>query len=442
VTILLVLRGTIEKGFFSMIKVFKFGGASIKDSASFINVANILSAFRGEKIVLIVSALGKTTNALEEVVNAYYFKKGNANELLEKVKHDHYQILKELFHETEDKIFDEVNNTFVEIDWILEDEPHDAYDYLYDQIVSIGEMVSSKMLAGYLNHRNIPVQWLDVRDCIRTDSTFREGKVDWQITEQNIQQKIPSLLNNQFVLTQGFLGGTSENFTTTLGREGSDYSAAIFAYALDAESVTIWKDVYGVLNADPRYFPNATKIDLLSYHEAIEMTYYGATVIHPKTIKPLQNKKIPLHVRYFPDPGKSGTIINEDGDVSGYTPVLVLKPNQILISIYPKDFSFIAEESLSHIFRILANHRVKANLMQNSALSFSICADFSERISPLLEELKQPFAVLINEHLELLTIRHYTPEVIERYLKGKTILLEQKSRQTMQLVMQNDPNDG
>jgi aspartate kinase len=282
------------------------------------------------------------------------------------------------------------------------------------------------------------VQWLDVRDCIRTDSTFREGKVDWEITCQKIQQKIPALLNNQFVLTQGFLGGTAENFTTTLGREGSDYSAAIFAYSLDAESVTIWKDVAGVLNADPRYFPQARKIDLLSYHETIEMTYYGATVIHPKTMKPLQNKKIPLHVRCFLEADKPGTIINEEGDSSGYPPVLVLKENQILISIYPKDFSFIAEENLSHIFSILSNHRVKANLMQNSALSFSICADYSERISPLLEELKQTFTVLINENAHLLTIRHYTPEVIEKYSSGKEILLEQKSRQTIQLVLKND----
>ncbi|MFI5136037.1 MAG: aspartate kinase, partial [Chitinophagales bacterium] len=324
-------------------KIFKFGGASIKDARSFINVANILEKYRGEKIVLIVSALGKTTNALEKVTNAYYSNKENISELLEKIRHQHFQILKELFHETEHPVFDELNNTFVEIDWILEDAPHESYDYLYDQVVSIGEMVATKMLASYLNHRNITTQWLDVRDCIRTDNTFREGKVDWEITGKNIRNKIPSLVNNQFVLTQGFLGGTSENFTTTLGREGSDYTAAIFGYALEAESVTIWKDVPGVLNADPRYFHDAKKIDLLSYHEAIEMTYYGATVIHPKTLKPLQNKKIPLHVRCFLDPEKEGTIINEEGNVHGYPPVLVLKKNQILLSVYPKDFSFIAE---------------------------------------------------------------------------------------------------
>jgi len=419
----------------SVVKVFKFGGASIRDAKSFINVANILEKYRREKIVLIVSALGKTTNALEEVTNAYFNKTGTANELLEKIRHQHFQILKELFHEDEHPVFDELNNTFVEIDWILEDAPAESYDYIYDQIVSIGEMAATKMLASYLNHRKLYTQWLDVRDCIRTDNTYREGKVDWTITEKNIRSKIPPLLNNQFVLTQGFLGGTSENFTTTLGREGSDYTAAIFGFSLEAESVTIWKDVAGVLNADPRYFPDAKKIDLLSYHEAMEMTYYGATVIHPKTLKPLQNKKIPLHVRCFLDPEKEGTIINEEGNAHGYPPVLVLKKNQILLSIYPKDFSFIAEENMSHIFKILSAHRVKVNVMQNSAVSFSVCADHTERISPMLNEMKESYNVLSNESVELFTIRHYTEMLLEKYSANREILLEQKSRQTIQLVM-------
>ena len=418
-------------------KIFKFGGASIKDAASFKNVASILEKYQGEKIVLVVSALGKTTNALEEVTNAYFEKKGNAGELLEKVKHHHYQILKELFHESDHPVFDELNNTFVEIDWVLEDAPAESYDYLYDQIVSIGEMASTKMLASYLNHRNITTQWLDVRDCIRTDNTYREGKVDWKLTEEKISEKIPGMLNHQFVLTQGFLGGTSENFTTTLGREGSDYTAAIFAYSLNAENLTIWKDVPGVLNADPRFFSEATKIDLLSYHEAIEMTFYGATVIHPKTIKPLQNKKIPLHVRCFLDPEKEGTIINEEGNINGYPPVMVLKKDQILISIYPKDFSFIAEDNLSHIFTILSRHRVKMNMMQNSAVSFSVCVDHTERVAPMLDEMKETYTAFSNESLGLLTIRHYSEEILDRYSSGKEIFLEQKSRQTIQLVMKS-----
>ncbi|MEP7128870.1 MAG: aspartate kinase, partial [Chitinophagales bacterium] len=312
-------------------KVFKFGGASIKDATAIKNVAAILQKYKGEQIVIIVSALGKTTNALEAITNAYFNRTGNATALLEKLKQQHFAILAELFPASNQEVFDAINNTFVEIDWIIEDQPLDKYDFIYDQIVSIGEMAATKMVSAYLNYQNIPTQWLDVRDCIRTDNTYREGKVDWELTQKNIALYALPLLQNQFVLTQGFLGGTSENYTTTLGREGSDYTAAIFGYSLDAEEVTIWKDVSGVLNADPRYFPEAQKIDILSYHEAIEMTYYGATVIHPKTIKPLQNRQIPLHVRCFLDPEKEGTIINEEGNTNGYPPVRVLKQNQILL---------------------------------------------------------------------------------------------------------------
>ncbi|MCY7410882.1 MAG: aspartate kinase [Chitinophagales bacterium] len=416
-------------------KVFKFGGASIKDADSFRNVASIIENFRGEQIVLIVSALGKTTNALEKITQAYFEGKENAGDLLNQLRDHHFNILKELFANQDDEIFDEVNNTFVEIDWILEEPAAEKYDYLYDQIVSIGEMVSTKMLAAFLNYKNVPVKWIDVRDCIATDNNYREGKVNWEITEQKISQKIPQLLNNQFVLTQGFLGGTSENFTTTLGREGSDYSASIFAYSLNAESVTIWKDVAGVLNADPRYFPDAVKIDHLSYHEAIEMTYYGATVIHPKTIKPLQNKDIPLYVKCFLDYKNEGTVITSECDVSKLPPVLVHKQNQILISITPKDFSFIAEDNLSHIFSVFSTAGVKISLMQNSAVSFSVCADLNEKIAPLIIALKNSYTTLVNENLDLLTIRHYTQDVIDKYAAGKNIFLEQKSRHTVQLVM-------
>lgn len=420
-----------------MIKVFKFGGASIKDAASIKNVAAILEDYKGQQIVLVVSALGKTTNALEEITNAYLHKTGKAPALLEALKHLHFQILKELFHETEHPVFDELNNTFVEIDWILEDEPDEKYDYLYDQIVSIGEMVATKMVSAYLNHKNISTQWLDVRDYIRTDNTYREGKVNWEATEKIIAEKIPPLLNNQFVLTQGFLGGTSENYTTTLGREGSDYTAAIFGYSLNAESVTIWKDVPGVLNADPRYFPDAKKIDDLSYHEAIEMTYYGATVIHPKTIKPLQNKKIPLYVRSFVSSDEKGTMISEDEAASELSmPVMVLKKDQILISMSAKDFSFIAEDNLSYIFSVLSKYGAKVNMMQNAAISFSVCADNNPGKMPsMIEELRESFHILSNENLTLLTIRHYDDPSIGKYTAGKKILLEQKSRQTVQLVL-------
>ncbi len=418
----------------STIKILKFGGASIKDAASIRNAAAILSQYRGEAIVVVISAMGKTTNSLEAITNAYFTRNGDAVELLQRLKHEHFQILTELFFENVHPIFDDVNNTFVEIDWILEDEPHEKYDYLYDQIVSVGETVASKIVSAYLNYKNISAYWLDVRDCIKTDNTYREGKVEWVITEKNIRAKIPFLLKDHFVLTQGFLGGTSENHTTTLGREGSDYSAAIFAYALNAESMTIWKDVPGVLNADPRYFQETKKINCLSYREAIEMAYFGASMIHPKTIKPLQNKKIPLYVRSFINPEAEGSLISELSQKT-LPPILVLKQKQILISMEAKDFSFIAEENLSHILSLLSRHRVKVNLMQNGAISFSVCCDYDYKILPMIAELSESFAVKSNENLELLTIRHYTEEAIAEYSKGKEILLEQKSRQTVQLVL-------
>lgn len=421
-------------------KVFKFGGASIKDAAAIRQVASILGPYKGQPIVIVISALGKTTNALEAITHAYFNKTGEATKLLEALKLTHFEILSGLFSNSHHPVYDELNNTFVEIEWILEDPPIENYDYLYDQIVSIGEMAATKMVSAYLQEMQIPAHWLDVRDCIRTDNTYREGRVDWSLTEKNIVQLIPPLLHNQFVVTQGFLGGTSENYTTTLGREGSDYTAAIFAYALNAEEVTIWKDVPGVLNADPRYFPEATMIPVLSYHEAIEMTYYGASVIHPKTIKPLQNKKIPLYVRSFLNPAYKGTVIKDlaaDNRQEQYssTPVIVLKTNQILLSMSAKDFSFIAEDNLSYIFATLSSHRIKINLMQNAAISFSICADNTAHIPAVIGELSKSFLVRSNEGLSLLTIRHYTDAVIEKYAGRKTVLLEQKSRQTVQLVM-------
>lgn len=421
-------------------KVFKFGGASIKDATSIKRVADILEQYQGQSILIVVSALGKTTNALEAVTRAYFDKTGNAHELFETLKALHFDILSGLFHDNNHPVYDELNNTFVEIEWILEDPPIENYDYLYDQIVSIGEMAATKIVCAYLLSRKIPAQWLDVRDCIRTDNTYREGKVDWDLTEKNIVQKIPPLLRKQFVITQGFLGGTSENYTTTLGREGSDYTAAIFAYALNAEEVTIWKDVPGVLNADPRYFPDAKLIPMLSYHEAIEMTYYGASVIHPKTIKPLQNKKIPLQVRSFLQPEKNGTVIKELSAIElqsmeANAPVIVLKSNQILLSMSARDFSFIAEDNLSYIFAILSAQRIKINLMQNAAISFSICADNTGQIPAVINQLSNSFNVRSNEGLSLLTIRHYTDAVIDKYAGHKTVLLEQKSRHTVQLVI-------
>ncbi|GDX52596.1 aspartokinase [Bacteroidota bacterium] len=417
-------------------KVFKFGGASIKDADGFRNVKRILEFYKQDELVLIVSALGKTTNALEQIAKAYINKTGDAIGLLNKLRAHHFEILSSLVPKNH-SAFDELNNSFLEIDWILEDEPSDSYDYVYDQIVSIGEMASTKMLAAFLNENGLKVQWKDARDFIKTDNNYREGKIDWDKTESNCTEKIPAILKQEWMLTQGFIGGTSENLTTTLGREGSDYSAAVIAYCTNAESVTIWKDVPGVLNADPRYFTDPKKIDELSYKEAIEMTFYGATVIHPKTMKPLQNKNIPLYVKSFLYPELEGTVIRENVMSENVIPVLVLKTDQILISVSPKDFSFMDEENLENIFNLMVKHRVHFNMMQNAAISFSFCADhIPQRINPFLEELSSQYKILTNDGLQLLTIRHYNDEVVQQQTANRKILLEQKTRQTIQMVIE------
>ncbi len=416
-------------------KVFKFGGASIKDAEGFRNVKRILDFYTKDELIIIVSALGKTTNALEQIATAYINKTGEAIGLLNKLRAHHFEILSSLLPENH-PAFDELNNSFVEIDWILEDEPSDSYDYIYDQIVSIGEMASTKMLSAFLNENGMKVQWKDARDFIKTDNNYREGKIDWDKTERNCQDKIPAILKQGWMLTQGFIGGTTENLTTTLGREGSDYSAAVIAYCMNAESVTIWKDVPGVLNADPRYFTDPKKINELSYKEAIEMTFYGATVIHPKTMKPLQNKNIPLHVKSFLYPELDGSVIRENVVNENVIPVLVLKPEQILISVSPKDFSFMDEENLENIFNLMVKHRVHFNMMQNAAISVSFCADhIPQRIHPFLEALSSQYKILTNDGLQLLTIRHYNDEVIQQLTANRKILLEQKTRQTIQMVV-------
>lgn len=417
------------------IKVFKFGGASIRDAAAIKNVASILKNYQNEKLLIVVSAMGKTTNALEQILDDYFHGKGNAFELLEKVKQDHFSVMAGLFEMTHE-VFASVNDTFVEIEWVIEDEIQDPYDYLYDQIVSIGEMVATKIVAAYLNQEGIKNQWLDVRDAILTDNRYRDGQVQWGKTEENIKKFVrPLLEKNEFVLTQGFLGGTSENFTTTLGREGSDYSAAIFAYCLNAESMSIWKDVSGILTGDPKLFPEATKLDQLSYKEAIEMTYYGAKVIHPKTIKPLQNKQIPLHVKSFVDPSGAGTTISTFVKLE-YPPVIVLAEDQTLIHISTKDFSFVAEHHLSHLFKLFAEHRIKINMMQNTAISFSVCVkNLPDRIHEFIQKLEEDFSISKQDDLTLLTVRHYKEEMLADLIKDGKVLLEERIRDTLQMVI-------
>jgi aspartate kinase len=422
------------------LKVFKFGGASVKDAEAVRNVARVMGLFKGEPVMVVVSAMGKTTNALERLVNTWFYKTENPASILEEIKSYHYDILKNLFGNESHPVFDDINNTFVEIEWAIEDEAQRDYDFEYDQIVSIGELLSSKIVSAWLNEEGIQCQWKDVRDFLQTDNTYREGKVDWLLTENLAKQQLTPFFEknpSEVMVTQGFIGGTSENFTTTLGREGSDYTAAIIAYVLNAESVTIWKDVPGVLNADPKWFEDTVMIEQLSYHDAIELAYYGASVIHPKTIKPLQNKNIPLYVKSFIYPESKGTVINNfENELP--VPSFIFKLNQVLISIKPKDFSFIVEENLVEIFKCFAKHRVKINVMQNSATSFTVSMDDDLRkIDAQVKELQQNFKVYYNRGLELITIRHYDQPTIDRVTKGKEILLELRTRTTMQMVVKN-----
>lgn len=418
-------------------QVYKFGGASVKDAAGVKNLAQIVQQNDTNHLLIVVSAMGKVTNQLEALTWAYLAQDEQANTIFDEVKAFHFNIINELFPDHSNPIYNDVANTFVEIEWILEEEPNDSADYLYDQIVSIGELVSTKIVAAYLNLAGCFAFWADARSYIETDNNYRDANVNWIKTEQQIQKSLPTLLANGIVVTQGFIGGTSENFTSTLGREGSDYSAAIFCACLNAQSMTIWKDVPGVLNADPKWFDETTQINQLSYHDAIELTYYGATVIHPKTIKPLQNKNIPLYVRSFLQPEAAGTVISGEKTIAPI-PCFIFKVNQVLISIFPKDFSFIIEENLSHIFNILHKNKVKVNTMLNSAISFSVSVDNDEqKIKQLIADLSESYKVKYNTALELVTIRYYNQQTIDRVTLNKKVLLEVKSRHTCQIVMKD-----
>jgi len=417
--------------------IFKFGGASVKDAAGVKNLANIVRDYKKGNLLIVISAMGKITNRLEDLTYAFLSQNDEAHAIFEEIKHFHFNIIDELFQGKHHQVYDDVANTFVEIDWLIEDEPDNNPDYIYDQIVSIGEVVSTKIVAAWLNEMGNKALWTDARNYIQTDNTYKEGKVDWAKTNQIIKKDLIPLLNDNIIVTQGFIGGTSENYTTTLGREGSDYSAAIFASCLDAAALTIWKDVPGVLNADPKWFDETEKIAQLSYHDAIELTYYGATVIHPKTIKPLQNKGIPLFVRSFIQPEGSGTAITKENNPLPI-PSFIFKVNQALISIFPKDYSFIIEENLSNIFELFHRHKIKINTMLNSAISFSVSIDdHPVQIEKLIKDLSNEFTVKYNKGLELVTIRYYNQQTIDRVTVEKDILLEVKSRHTCQMVMKN-----
>ncbi|MBW8362229.1 MAG: aspartate kinase [Kaistella sp.] len=409
-------------------KVFKFGGASVKDAESVKNVGRVLESQGFENCVLVVSAMGKTTNALEKAVELYFSKENYQSEI-DKVKQDHLDIAAGLFSQ-EHPVFEEITMLFDDISTFLNRNKSPNYDFVYDQVVSCGEIISSKMLSAYLNEINFPNQWLDARDFLKTDSSYRDGNVNWEKT----QKYISNMQRNICYVTQGFIGSDENNFTVTLGREGSDYSAAVFAYCLNAEAMTIWKDVPGVMTADPRKFKDVSLLSHISYEEAIEMAYYGASVIHPKTLQPLQQKNIPFFVKSFLEPEKSGTKVGIT-DKNEYTESYILKENQVLISIATRDFSFIAEDHLSHIFLLLSRFKIKISLMQNSAISLALCVeDKFNNIDLLHAELTKQFNIEIVKGVSLFTVRNADLSDLNKFYQDKKILLEQISKQTIQMV--------
>jgi len=416
-------------------KVFKFGGASVKDAAAIENLRNILSSYPDESLVVVISAMGKTTNYLETVVETYR-NNGDVAPLLDELQRNHEKVAEQLVPDP-GAIVDRIRQLVARLRQQLTEDPSGNYDFDYDQIVSYGELLSTTLISGYLNAVGILNSWMDARLLVRTDANFREGHVDWTISEQQIRAAVLPVLQQPagIVLTQGFIAGTAEHLTTTLGREGSDYTAAIFAYALDADSVTIWKDVPGLLNADPKRFSDAVKLDQIPYEEAVELSYYGASIIHPKTLKPLQNKHIPLNVKSFFDPQEEGSVI-KDGDVKNTIPSFIVKDSQTLLTIFPRDFSFIAVDNLSEIFAVFSDCRMRINLMQNSALSFSVCADVEPaRLQQCLERLASRYKVKYNENVQLVTIRHYTTSAIDRVLNDRKVLMRQTNRATIQFVL-------
>lgn len=417
-------------------KVFKFGGASVKDADAIRNVAEILEQYKNEKLVVVISAMGKTTNGLEEVTNAYYEQTGKAIPLFEEIKDTLLDTAKDLFEEIPETLKEDLAEIFTKVEGWLNKHHRVPFNFIYDQIVSAGELLSTTLISHFLRAKGIANQWLDIREYIKTDNTYREGQVNWDLTTANVQAFFLPILKEQMIVTQGFLGGTSENFTTTLGREGSDYTAAILSNALNADSMTVWKDVPAILNADPRVIKDTTAIPRLSYYEAIEMTYYGAKVIHPKTIKPLQNKNIPLHVRSFIDTAEVGTTIHGDENRDLLPTIIVFDRDQLLLSISSKDFSFMAEDNLAHIYQLFAKYRIKTNLSQNGAISFKACIDYKpNRIKELLIDLLKDYNLQTTANVEIITLRHYTPAAVKKYTKGRDILMTQKGRDTVQMVV-------
>lgn len=413
-------------------KIFKFGGASIKDADGIRNVYNLLVEVGYKDVLLVVSAMGKTTNALEVVLQEYFDKSAALKSAIQDVRKYHNQILIDLFEDENHSVYSQVSKHFADLEHFLKSNKSPNYSFVYDQIVSYGEIISSTIVTCYLEFRGLPTQWIDVRNLIKTDNNYRDANVDWQATQQNIMAGIKRKTLN---VTQGFLGSDANNFTTTLGREGSDYSAAIFAYCLNAESVTIWKDVPGVMNADPRFFENANLLSQISYREAIELAFYGATVIHPKTLQPLQRKEIKLYVKSFINPLLPGTCVSKGTDLEPLLPCYIVKKNQLLISLSSIDFSFIMEENISEIFAMLHQYKMKVHLIQNTAISFSVCVyDKFKNFETLKALLSKKFRVSYNDDVSLYTIRHFDEQSAAMIETDKVVLLKQMSRETMQII--------
>lgn len=416
-------------------KIFKFGGASIKDAAGVKNLAEVLKITNDKNLVIVVSAMGKTTNLLEKVVTEYLIENSvTCNELVSEFKEYHFEILKGLFENPNHSIYQKASEVFQKMISFLDGNKSKNHAFVYDQVVSYGELVSSTIVSAYLSEIGVKNELLDVRRCIKTDANYRDANVDWEATQKKIQKKV---IPNGISITQGFLGSeTTNNFTTTLGREGSDYTAAIFAYCLNAESVTIWKDVPGVLNADPRYFTQTKLLNHISYREAIELAFYGASVIHPKTLQPLQRKEIPLYVKSFLNPTAPGTCVGKGVTLDPQTSCFILKKGLVLISLSSLDFSFMMEDNIGDVFKWLHKYKMKVEMIQNSAISFSVCVnDKFNNLEALLAKLREKFSVKWNENVTLYTIRHFNPTEVKALSENKNVLLKQESKETVQLVI-------
>ena len=418
-------------------QVFKFGGASVNSVERIKNVANILRSYPGQKILIVISAMGKTTNALEKVVEAFYNnQQEQALQLFEQVKNQHLTTAKYLLVKNYLACEAQLRDFFTEAEWLLHDKPVRDFDYYYDQVVCVGELMSTAIVSAFLNEEGITNQWLDVRDTFRTDDNFRDANIDIAFTTRRIiENVVPAFNKYDLVITQGFIGATDENESTTLGREGSDYSAALFANMLDAKSVAIWKDVEGVMNADPKQFADAQLISELNYDEVIEMAYYGAQVIHPKTIKPLQNKDIPLQVKCFLNATLPGTIIHNK-NIAHLPSIIVVKDNQALVHLHTQDFSFIGEQPLSRPYQMFSDLKIKPNLIQSGAVSLLICLDDRpDKIEKLALTASAYYEVIVEKGLTLLTIRHYKEELLQKLSEGKKVVLKQQSEDTVQVLM-------